>query len=112
MALNPEGILYYNYYLDNSYYVATNDPSKPTSTALDIHTVKTIDASSSGKTSLFSEDLSKFDTKTFNVLKYDFATDFNKYTTYKLGNTGKLLVFYPKAVFIEMFNEYKKSFGY
>jgi hypothetical protein len=112
LAINPEGILYYNYFLDYSYYIATNDPSKPTTTALDIYKVKTTDIAGTGKTSLFNEDLSKFDAKTFNVLKYDFATDFNKYTTYKLGNTGKLLVFYPKAVFIEMYNEYKKSFGY
>ncbi len=109
---NPEGIIYYNYLLDHSYFIAENDPSKPTTNALDIYKVKKKDLKKTGKTEFFNEDLSSFNPKKFNVLSYNFIYDFNKYTTYKLGNTGKLLVFYPKSVFIQMYNEYKKSIGY
>jgi len=109
---DQEGIIYYNYLLDHSYFIAKNDPSKPSTDALDIYKVKKIDFKKSGKIEFFNEDLSSFNQKTFNVLIYDFVTDFNKYTTYKLGETGNLIVFYPKYVFIQMYNEYKKSLGY
>ena len=109
---DKEGVIYYNYLLEHSYFISKNDLSKPTTDALDIYKVKKNDINKSGKTEFFKEDLSSFNPKTFNVLMYVFASDFNKYTTYKLGNTGKLLIFYPKNVFIQMYNEYKKSIGY
>jgi len=109
---NPETIIYYNFYLDNSYYLSENNPEKPTIEAIDIFKVKKINYKNSGIPEFFNENLTTFDTKKFNPLKYEFAIDFNKYITYKLGNTGKLLVFYPKSVFIQMYNIYKKSFGY
>ena len=109
---SPEGILYYNYYLDHAYFTGTSDPDKPTKDAIDIYTVKAMDFKNSSKTVYFNEDLKSFDPTKFNVLKYSFATDFNDYVTYKLGPTDKLLIFYPVSVFQKKFNEYKKSLGF
>jgi hypothetical protein len=105
---NPELILYYNFYLDNSYFVGKEVPEKPIN-GKDIHTVTLKNETSSDKIQYFNEDLSKFNPKTFNVLKYNFKTDYNKYTNYILGNTGKILIFYPKKRFIKKYNDYKKS---
>lgn len=109
---SPVTILYYNYYLNNSYYIANNDVKKPTTEALDIYKVKKSIKGKTEKVEIFNNDLSDFDTKNLNVLMCDFKIDFNNYITYKLGKTGKLLIFFPKSVFLQMFTEYKKSFGY
>ncbi|NTW34334.1 MAG: hypothetical protein HGB12_17230 [Bacteroidetes bacterium] len=109
---SPESILYYNFYLNNSYYIIDNDTKKPTTEALDIYKVEKSVKGKTEKIEFFSSDLSNFDIKKLNVLMYDFEIDFNKYTTYKMGKTGKLLIFYPKSVFLQKFTEYKKSLGY
>ncbi len=105
---NPELILYYNFYLDNSYFVGKEVPGKPVQ-CKNIKKVTLKNETLSGKVQYFNEDLSNFNPKTFNVLKYNFNTDYNKYTNYFLGKTGKILIFYPKKRFIKKYNDYKKT---
>ncbi len=105
---NPELILYYNFYLDNSYFIGKEVPEKPVN-GKDIHNVTLKRKTSSDKVQYFNEDLSDFNPEKFNVLKYNFDVDYNRYTHYILGNTGKILIFYPKKRFIKKYNDYKKT---
>ncbi len=112
---NPRLLLYYNFYLDNSWFLSESKAEKPLPGS-DISTVPLAD-NSVGANSLsikgefYSEDVTKFDVKTFNPLMYDFKTDANYYTSYKLGNTGKAVIFYSHRKFAELYNAYLKSFN-
>ncbi len=105
---NPEQILYYNFYLDNSYFIGKEVPGKPVN-GKDIHNVTLKKETPSGKVQYFNEDLSDFNPKTFNVLKYNFKTDYNKYTYYISKETGEILIFYPEKKFVKKYNDYKKT---
>jgi len=105
LKTNPEKIFYYNYFLDHSYFISTVVEGKPVHD-LNISSVK----SKSG--SYFSEDLNNFVPEHFNVLKYDFCIQYERYSHYILGNTDKVMVFYPKKVFEESYKEYLNSLGY
>jgi len=104
----PRLLAYYNFYLDNAYVVADTDLGKPVEST-DISQVKTLDNGLGNGGKLFSEVLNPFNPKKFNPLKYDFQTHPELTTNYKLGNTGKMLVFYPSKVFASMYKEYLKS---
>ncbi len=108
---NPETILYYNFYLDNSYFVGKQVPGKPVQ-GKNINEITLKNEISSGKVQYFNENVSDFNPKTFNVLKYNFNTDYDKYTNYILGNTGKILIFYPEKKFTKKYNDYKKFLSY
>jgi len=104
----PRLLAYYNFYLDHSYVIREADPGKPVET-IDITTVKTVDNGLGNGDVPFSENIIQFNPARFNPLKYDFKTHPELTTNYKLGNTGKMLVFYPSKVFTSMYNEYLKS---
>lgn len=99
-----ELILYYNYYLENSFIVLNLNQEKQVS-GIDIHTVNY--SRNSGKTGLFDE--SSFNANTFNVLKYDFPTNLEKYTTYVWKEAGVALVFYPARQLETNFKNYLKN---
>jgi|GEM_PF-596710 len=106
----PKLLLYYNFFLDNSYYVA-DAPDKKVN-GIEISTVSLRNPDASGKLSLFSEDFSNIKAGSFNPLKYDFHTQPNLFTNYILGKSGKVLVFYSEKVFTEKFNNYLKSINF
>ena len=110
LVKNPRLLLYYNFYLDNSYFLTDSNTEKPVQGA-DISTVKLALNANGESTGFFNEDVTKFDKKTFNPLKYNFVTDYETYTVFTLGTTGKAIVFYPQKRFAEMYNEYLKSFN-
>lgn len=100
----PELILYYNYYLDHSFYVAKLDNEKPV-TGTDIHSVSLITKGNTDKK--FSETV--FNPSVFNVFKYDFGRDLDRFTTYVWQEAGVALVFLPQRHFQAQFKEYSKS---
>jgi hypothetical protein len=100
----PELILYYNYYLDHSFYIARLDNEKPVN-GIDIHTVQWNPDMKVDK----KFDERTFDAKTFNVLKYNFARDLDRFTTYVWKEAGIALVFLPQRHFQEQFQDYSKS---
>jgi hypothetical protein len=97
----PELILYYNYLLDHCYYVVQLNAVKPV-TGTDIHTV-----SLKGSPAKFSEKT--FRQSDFNVMKYDFSRDLDRYTTYVWKEAGVALVFHPLRHFQASFADYSKA---
>lgn len=103
-AQKSELILYYNYYLEHSFYVVSLKSEKPV-TGTDIHTIKY--SKDAGKTGLFDEK--SFDLKTFNVMKYDFPRQLDGFNTYVWDEAGVALVFYPVRHFQSQFKYYQKN---
>jgi hypothetical protein len=88
---NSELIPYYNYYLDNSYYIVDLKSVGKEVTGTDIHTVLAID--NSGVKNYFSETV--YSKEKFNPLKYQFNLSSNSFITYVWKEAGIAVVFYP-----------------
>lgn len=107
---NPRLLLYYNFYLDHTYFL--NQPQGKPSQGVDITTVTYKEPGPDGQVRYFDENLATFDPKKFCALKYNFKPSQEGYTHYLLGSTGKVLIFYPAKDFTKAYNEYLKSFGF
>ena len=101
---DPNQIIYYNFYLENAYFIS-QPKEKAVSNAIDIFTVAYLNNNSR----YFDEDISKLCKENFNPLKYNFERDFHGYTHYKLGETGKYIVFKPVSVFNRELEAYKNQ---
>ncbi|MEI6576671.1 MAG: hypothetical protein WCO63_10885 [Bacteroidota bacterium] len=106
---NPRLLLYYNFFLDNSYYISATPEKKVT--GADISTLALRNPGPNGEKLFFSENLSTIKTGSFNPLKYDISLQPNMFTNYYLGQTGKVLVFYSNKEFTEKYRIYLKSFN-
>lgn len=101
-----ELLLYYNYFLENSYYaVNLKSVDKPV-TGADIHNVK-IKSDISGEVKKFSEK--NYQKEKFNPLKYDFSLSMNSFTTYLWKDAGIAIVFYPLSHISADFKSYIKT---
>lgn len=100
---NPKLMLYYNYCLDNSFYVVSLKSEKPI-TGEDIHSVMTRPEFSGGKEVAFNEKT--YDKNTFNVLKYNFHEDYKNVKTYIWKEAGVAFIFYPTKTFQENYKEF------
>lgn len=100
----PELILYYNYFLNNSFYVVSLTHEKPV-TGIDIHTVK---VKNTGDEKVFFSEKS-FDPKTFNVMKYQFEPELTRFVTYIWKEAGVALVFHPQRHLQAAFKNYQKE---
>ncbi|HRY33104.1 MAG TPA: hypothetical protein P5531_09090 [Bacteroidales bacterium] len=105
----PRLLLYYNFFLDHAYFVSDAGGKAPQGT--DIREISFREPDENGNFRLFDEDLSTFNPATFNALKYDFRIRKDVYTHYKLGDTGKVLVFLPQEQFTAKYNEYLRTFN-
>jgi hypothetical protein len=106
MTNNPPLVAYYNFYLDNAFYVVQLNQAKPV-TGVDIHTVKLNDDLAKGKTVYFNEKT--FDALKFNVLKYSFGTNDVNFITYIWKEAGIALVFLPRNKFADAYQKYLKK---
>jgi hypothetical protein len=106
MTNNPLLVAYYNFYLDNAFYVVQLKQPKPV-TGVDIHTVKINEDLSKGKTIYFKEKT--FNASAFNVLKYSFGTNDVNFTTYIWKEAGIALVFLPRNKISAAYKEYMKK---
>jgi len=106
----PEVVFYFNYFLKNSYFIVENDSIKPSTDVIELSQVDVIDKGKKFRDSLYA--FKNVDLDKFNVLFFNCTPDYDKYVIYKLGITGKLLIFYPRSVFLRRYYEYKKSSGY
>jgi len=91
---NPDIILYYNYFLDHSYYLTDLPPKEDF-----IATLKSID---------FPDDE---DLTNLNVLKYKLELSNDKITYYRLGTSDRVIVFYEGNEITRRFNGYMVSIG-
>lgn len=102
---NSELIPYYNYYLDNSYYVVDLKSVGKEVTGANIHTVLVSD--NSGGKKYFSE--TSFSKEKFNPLKYHFNLSANSFTTYVWKEAGIAIVFYPLSHISADYKNYMKN---
>lgn len=98
----PELIIYYNFYLENSYYVVSLNKDKPV-TGTNIHTV----ARKDNKGEYFQEI--SYDKSTFNPLKYDFQREYDNFSIYIWEETGIAIVFYPVKHFEIYYKKHLKQ---
>lgn len=103
---NPQLVTYYNYCLDNSFYVVSLKSEKPI-TGDNIHSVKTRPEFSEGKEITFNEKT--YNKNTFNVLKYNFTVDYNNFKTYIWKEAGIALIFYPTKTFQANYKEFTRQ---
>jgi hypothetical protein len=100
-----ELILYYNYYLENSYCVISLKSEKPI-TGTDIHTV-TIKDENNSVVKHFSE--TEYTKNSFNPLKYNFNRSLNSYTIYVWKEAGVAIEFIPMRYFQSQFQNILKE---
>ncbi|MHC1706288.1 MAG: hypothetical protein AB9842_02070 [Bacteroidales bacterium] len=110
LSENPRLLLYYNFYLDHSYFIS--EPKGKAGQGIDITTVRYKEPGPDGQVKYFNEDLNHFNPKKFCALKYNFRPSPEGYTHYILGNTRKVMIFYPAQDFTKKYNEYLQSFGF
>lgn len=91
---NPDLIIYYNYYLDYSYYLTDIPEGKAVS---DIPILRYINNQS-------------IDLGNFNVLLCDVKRFYDQPSYYRIDNK-QLLIFYSEKEFMKAFNEYRKQKG-
>lgn len=103
---NPLLIAYYNYYLNNAFYVVELQQPKPV-TGEDIHMVKLNEDISKGASIYFNEKT--YNPESFNVLKYAFKTQDENYTSYIWKEADVAIVFLPRVKISEGYQKYIKE---
>lgn len=96
---SPHYLEYLNYFLDNSYFVTDLPAGKPYT---DISSVQP------KFDNLPPASIELNNLRSFNVLQYEFQRKFKERTFYKIGSTGKMLVFYSEQEFVKSFNRLKQ----
>lgn len=92
-------IEFWNYFLDNGYYIDT--VGVKTNNMTDFYSIPAKDPSTGLPFSVSSEDPN---TSTFNVLKFNFELSEKAYKFYKIDST-QAIIFYSKEVLTQMFND-------
>ena len=103
---NPMLIVYYNYYLENAYYVVELQQPKPV-TGEDIHKITLNEDLSKGSTVYFSEKT--YTPGKFNVLKYAFKTQDENFVSYLWKEADVAIVFLPRIKISEGYQAYIKK---
>ena len=102
IANSPEIISYLNYTLDNSCYFLTDDNEKfknsPQLRLFD-NATKTVVAN----------PVSEIDKGNFIILLYDIQLSYNQRTSYRIGNSNQVVVFYSSKEMANRFNKFKQS---
>jgi hypothetical protein len=98
-SLSETQIKQLEYELTNSYFIIDNfEKSESFPELLKINTQTK---------EIINEPLTSVDLTNFNVLKYNYQKQYNNRTYYKIGNTGKTIVFYSVKEFSENYNSVK-----
>jgi hypothetical protein len=100
-----ELILYYNYYLNNSYEVVSLNQKKPV-TGTDIHTVTLKDDNNLTKKYFCEKEFIK---GSFNPLKYNFKRNLDGNATYIWKEAGVAIRFIPMRQFQAQFQNFIKE---
>lgn len=92
-------IEFWNYFLDNGFYV--EEVGTKTSDMTDLYAIPAKNPSTGTPFVVTTEDPTL---SNFNVLKFDFQLSEEAYTFYKIDSTHAI-IFYPKEVLTQMFND-------
>ena len=95
-ALDQDRINVLEYELDHSYFIIDNFEKNESLPELYKRNMQTKE--------IIEQPITSFDINTFNVLNYAYEKKYNNRTYYKLGNTGKTIVFYSIKEFTEQYN--------
>tara|TARA_R110002050_G_scaffold102774_1_gene211630 strand:- start:79490 stop:79834 length:345 start_codon:yes stop_codon:yes gene_type:complete len=95
----PEYIDYLNFYVKNAFYILENIPEKKLEGSPDISELVFI---TSGK-SVQIEDI-----ENLNILLISLKRNSNEYYTYKIGNTGKAIIFRAPQDMLDDYNTTKR----
>ena len=92
---NPALILYYNYYLDNAFYISELPADK-----------------NEFLTNLTSLDLDEnVKISEINILKLKLDLNFEQQTYYRIGKSDRVMIFYSGIELNDKFNDYRESLG-
>ena len=94
---SPNRLTYLTYFLEHCYFIMDYPKGKPYE---DINSV----TDKNGVVSNLIIDVNNL--STFNVLNYNFKREQKIRTFYKIGNTGKMIVFYSQDDFLKKYNEF------
>ena len=92
---DPDIIVYYNYYLDNSYILQTMPADK-----LEGGKYQTLKLPLRG---------GKVDTQKLNVLKLDIQRKYDQRVYYKVEGSSEVLIFISEKEFMKKYNTYRKQ---
>ncbi len=92
---NPALILYYNYYLDNAFYISELPVDKNEFLA--------------NLTSLDLDENVKI--SEINILKLKLDLNFEQQTYYRIGKSDRVMIFYSGIELNDKFNDYRESLG-
>lgn len=95
---NPEQIRYLNWYLDNSYTIVYAGLDK----CEQMPYLKHFDPVNK----ILGDNVDDIDEGSFNIFMYQFERDFDKQVHYRIGNTGKAIVFDSHKKIARNFNLY------
>ena len=96
----PQDLEYLNWFVENSYVIKeVADPE-----VLNYPKLKYMDR----ETKMEGSEVTDFDAENFNIMEYGFEIAAKSSNVYKIGDTGKLLVFYSSDDLTKLYNEYKR----
>lgn len=99
-AEQPQTLAYLNYYIQNGYQILTDVPAYKVATFKDISTITN---------KVTQKPLTPQDIAQLNILMLDIVRKNDQYLTYKIGDTGLVIVFIaPKNVLLE-YEIYKQT---
>lgn len=101
LELAPDGIRYMNFFLDNGYYI-TEMPGK-------YEDAKYLYEINSETHEVESEPVVDFDFDNVNIYKYKYELGRTYNMIYRIGDTGKVIVFYSMNEMMEKYNYYKST---
>ena len=99
---NPDLIQYYNFYLDNAFTLVQHQPEKIAGIISSCTLLTLINS----ELNLDKPDMSK-GTKSINILKYKYLLSYDKPSSYRIDDSGIVIVFFPAKVITENYNKAK-----
>ena len=102
LAYSPTTIQYYNFFLDHA-YVIEDFPVDKMDAYENIPELQLKDAFANE-----TPDFSNAGLKNLNIMKYDIEIHSNQRSTYRLGKSGKIIVFYSGYEITSEFNRVRK----
>lgn len=99
---NPDMISYYNFFLDNAFTLVKHDAGKIPSLIKQYPKLELIDP----KLTSDKPEMEK-GTKSINILKYAYSVSSDESSTYRLDESGIVIVFYSTKEITEKYNKYK-----
>ncbi|MDY0313527.1 MAG: hypothetical protein GX793_00680 [Bacteroidales bacterium] len=100
LDINQEGIEYLNWFLDNSYVIMYTGLEK----AEFLEFLYEINPITKQKNQALG-----FDEEDFNPLLYSFDIHYDKSSSYRIGNTGYIIIFDSLKTLTENYNQYKNE---